>query len=81
MDSDSNAQIYRFLIAQTQKIGILQVTVSKEDTCDQNGKPSIPLSIIITFIPYQHHQKTWQTHVHYFSPHTPFSLAVFASQF
>ena len=43
----------RFLIAQTQKIGVFQVVVSDEDACNQNGKPSnlpspIPSAYAIT---------------------------------
>ena len=54
MDSDINAQNYQFFIAQTQKNRILQVAVSEQDTCDQNGKPLTPLSSMSS------------THYHYF---------------
>ena len=35
-----------FIIAQTQKTGVLQIVVSDEDTCDQNRKPTNPPSPI-----------------------------------
>ena len=41
-----SAHNHWFLIAQTQKIGILQVVASNKDFCDQSGKPSAPLSLI-----------------------------------
>ena len=55
MGRDSSAHNHLFLIAQTQKIGILQVAVSKEDSCDQNSKQSTPLSHAayrLPFLPY-----------------------------
>ena len=41
MDGDKCAHNHRFLIAQTQKIGI-SLVASEDDTSDQNGKPSTP---------------------------------------
>lgn len=55
MGRDNSAHNHLFLIAQTQKIGILQVAVSKEDSCDQNSKQSTPLSHAayrLPFLPY-----------------------------
>ena len=46
MDRDNSAHNHWFLFAQTIKIGILQVAVSEEDTCAQNGKPITPSSLI-----------------------------------
>ena len=54
MDSDNWARNQWFLIAQAQKIGVLQVLVSAEDACNWNGKPSKPPSL------------TPSTYCHYF---------------
>ena len=35
-----------FIIAQTQKTGVLQIVVSDEDACDQNRKTNNPPSPI-----------------------------------
>ena len=48
MDSDNWARNQWFLIAQAQKIGVLQVLVSAEDACNWNGKPSKPPSLILS---------------------------------
>ena len=46
MDRDKRAHNHWFLVAQAQKIDVLQVVVSHEDPCNQNGKPSNPPSLI-----------------------------------
>ena len=38
MDRDKSNDYVWFLIAQTQKIGVLQVVATNEDACEQNGK-------------------------------------------
>ena len=38
MDSDNRAHNHWFLVAQAQKISVLQVVVSDEDACNRNGK-------------------------------------------
>ena len=53
MDSDSRAHNHWLLIAQAQKIGILQEVVSDENACNRNGKPSNPHSLIPSA--YCHH--------------------------
>ena len=39
MESDNRAYDHWLLIAQAQKIGVLQLVVSDEDACNGNGKP------------------------------------------
>ena len=46
MDREKKARNHQLLISQAKKIGVLQVVVSDEDACDQNGKPSNLLSPI-----------------------------------
>ena len=46
MDSDSRVYNQWFLVAQAQKVGVLQVVVSDEDVCNWNSKPSNPPSLI-----------------------------------
>ena len=51
MDSVNRAHNNLFLIAQSHKIGVLQVVVSDEDVCNWNGKPSHPPSHILNLLP------------------------------
>ena len=46
IDRVDSSRNHWFLIAQTQKIDILQVLVSDKDLCDRSGKPSALLSLI-----------------------------------
>ena len=55
MDSDSGAHNHWFLIAHTQKSGVLQVVVSDEDPCNQNGKLSNPPSLTPSTYCYYYH--------------------------
>ena len=55
MDSDNRAHNQLVLIAQAQKIDVLQVVVSNEDACNRNGKlSSPPLIIPSTYCHYFH---------------------------
>ena len=54
-DSDNRADNHWFLIAQAQKIGVLQVVVSNEDVCNWNDKRSNPPSLVpSTYCHYIH---------------------------
>ena len=46
LDSDNRAHNQLVLIAQAQKIGVLQLVASDQNACNWNGKPSNPLSLI-----------------------------------
>ena len=64
MGRDSNTHNQQFLISSIQKIGILQVVVSEEDTVIRmTNLPihSLACLVPITSIFYQHHQKTSHT--------------------
>ena len=55
MDSDISDNYPWFLIAQAQKIGVLQVVVSDENAYNQIGKLSNPPSLIsLTYFHYFH---------------------------
>ena len=55
MESDNRAHNHCFLIAQAQKIGVLQVAVSNEDACNWNGKPfNPPYFILSAYCNYVH---------------------------
>ena len=54
MDSENRAHNHLLLIAQAQKVGVLQVEVSDKDAYSWNDKPSSPSSLIP------------QTYCHYF---------------
>ena len=56
IDRDNRAHNHWFLIAQAQKIGVLEVVVFDEDGCSQNGKLSNPppSSIPLIYLHYFH---------------------------
>ena len=48
MDSGNRAHNHGLLMAQAQKIGVLQVVVSDADACSLNDKLSNPPSLILS---------------------------------
>ena len=55
MDRDISTNNYWFRSVQAQKIALLQIILSEEETCDQNGKPAnprYPQPIVIISIAY-----------------------------
>ena len=55
IDSNNRAHNHWFLIVQAEKIDVLQIVVSDEDTCSRNGKPSNPSSLIPSTYCYYFH--------------------------
>ena len=55
MESDNRAYNHWLLIAQAQKIGVLQLVVSDENACNGDGKPyNSPAPIPPTYSHYFH---------------------------